>query len=90
MRHGFGQRSATGVSLTAIRPIVGFGGTALLISYAGLNAWTALVALLAILLLAHSGTCNVCHRGLAEGEEVFWNPEAHVTICTSCDEDVVV
>jgi amino acid transporter len=42
------------------------------------------------ILLAHTGTCNVCHRGLAEGEEVFWNPEAHVTICTTCDEVVVV
>ena len=38
LRHGFDLRAATGVSLTGIRPIVGFGGTALLISYAGLNA----------------------------------------------------
>ena len=42
------------------------------------------------ILLAHTGTCSVCHRGLAHGEEVFWNPEAHVTICVTCDEDVVV
>jgi len=42
------------------------------------------------ILLAHTGTCSVCHRALAEGEEVFWNPEAHVTICVACDEDVVV
>jgi len=42
------------------------------------------------ILLAHSGTCSVCHRALAVGEEVFWNPEAHVTICVTCDEDVVV
>jgi len=42
------------------------------------------------ILLAHSGTCSMCHRALAVGEEVFWNPEAHVTICVACDEDVVV
>ena len=42
------------------------------------------------ILLAHTGTCSVCHRVLAEGEEVFWNPEAHVTICVACDIDVVV
>ena len=42
------------------------------------------------ILLAHTGTCSVCHRGLAHGEEVFWNPEAHVTICATCAEDVVV
>lgn len=40
--------------------------------------------------LSHTGTCIVCHRALAQGEEVFWNPEAHVTICVACDEDVVV
>ncbi|CAB4943607.1 unannotated protein [freshwater metagenome] len=40
--------------------------------------------------LAHTGTCSVCHRTLSPGEEVFWNPEAHVTICVACDEDVVV
>ncbi|CAB4943581.1 MAG: amino acid permease [Actinobacteria bacterium] len=42
------------------------------------------------ILLAHTGTCSVCHRALAEGEEVFWNTEAHVTICVTCDDDLVV
>ena len=42
------------------------------------------------IVLAHTGTCTVCLRALAQGEEVFWNPEAHVTICVTCDEDVVV
>jgi 5-methylcytosine-specific restriction endonuclease McrA len=42
------------------------------------------------ILLAHTGTCSVCHRDLAHGEEVFWNPEAHVTICVTCNDDVVV
>ena len=40
--------------------------------------------------LAHTGTCSVCHHALAEGEEVFWNTEAHVTICVTCDDDLVV
>ena len=42
------------------------------------------------ILLAHTGTCSVCLRPLASGEEAFWNPEAHVTICVACDFDVVV
>ena len=72
MRHGFGQRAATGVSLTAIRPIVGFGGTALLISYAGLNAWTALVALLAILLLVAAVFGTLASRWPVEGSVQGW------------------
>ncbi|MCX6459078.1 MAG: APC family permease [Actinobacteria bacterium] len=51
LRHGAGARLATALAFTSIRPIVGFGGTALLISYAGLSAWQALVALLVVLLL---------------------------------------
>ncbi|CAB5012837.1 unannotated protein [freshwater metagenome] len=42
------------------------------------------------IVLAHTGTCSVCLRALAQGEEVFWNPEAHVTICVACDDDVLV
>ena len=42
------------------------------------------------ILLAHAGTCSACLRPLASGEEAFWNPEAHVTICVACDFDVVV
>ena len=42
------------------------------------------------ILLAHTGTCSVCLRPLASGEEASWNPEAHVTICVACDFDVVV
>ncbi len=72
LRHGFGARGATGVSLTAIRPIVGFGGTALLISYAGLNAWTALVALLAILLIVAAVFGTLASRWPVEGSVQGW------------------
>ncbi len=72
LRHGFGARGATGVSLTAIRPIVGFGGTALLISYAGLNAWTALVALLAVLLLVAAVFGTLASRWPVEGSVQGW------------------
>ena len=37
------------------------------------------------ILLAHTGTCSLCHRTLAKGEEALWNPEAHVTLCIACD-----
>ena len=72
LRHGFDLRAATGVSLTGIRPIVGFGGTALLISYAGLNAWTALVALLAILLLVAAVFGTLASRWPVEGSVQGW------------------
>ena len=72
LRHGVGERLATAVAFTSIRPIVGFGGTALLISYAGLSAWTALVALLAILLLVAAVFGVLASRWPVEGSVQGW------------------
>ncbi|MEI6375405.1 MAG: APC family permease [Actinomycetes bacterium] len=72
LRHGAGARLATALAFTSIRPIVGFGGTALLISYAGLSAWEALVALLVVLLLVAVVFGALASRWPVEGGVHGW------------------
>ena len=72
LRHGAGARLATVLAFTSIRPIVGFGGTALLISYAGLSAWQALVALLVVLLLVAVVFGALASRWPVEGGVHGW------------------
>jgi len=72
LRHGASARVATALAFTSIRPIVGFGGTALLISYAGLSAWQALVALLIALLLVAVVFGALASRWPVEGGVHGW------------------
>ena len=73
LRHGFSSWSASALTISGMRPLVGIAAAVYLISYGGLGSWLAVLAVLVLLLVVASVFGELASRWPLEGSVYAWS-----------------
>lgn len=73
LRHGFSAWTASALTISGMRPLVGIAAAVYLISHGGLGSWLAVLAVLVMLLVVASVFGELASRWPLEGSVYAWS-----------------